>query len=255
MAVGGARRCRRMRRDLRLGVGAGARRHATPERLLTVALLDETTLVHAPWVERFSPRARLLALVAFAVIVVATPREWFWAFAAYGVLVIGALVAVRVPPATVARRLVIEVPFVVFALLMPFIAAGPRVEVGTLSLSLEGLWGAWGLLVKATLALLASILLVSTTAPRRIVLALEQLHLPRQLTVIAGFMVRYLDVIVDESARMAIARDARGFVPKGLRSWRVLAQGIGALFIRSHARGERVHLAMLARGYDEAARP
>ncbi|WP_202980866.1 cobalt ECF transporter T component CbiQ [Microbacterium lushaniae] len=202
-----------------------------------------------------SPRRRLLALVAFAVIVVATPREWLWAFAMYGAIVVALLAAVRVPPATIARRMLIEVPFVVFAVLLPFIATGPRVRVWEVSLSVEGLWGAWGLLVKATLAVLASIVLISTTEPRRIVLALEQLRLPRQLTVIAAFMVRYLDLIVAESARMGIARTSRGFLARSPGSWRVLAVGIGALFARSHGRGERIHLAMLARGYDASTGP
>lgn len=200
---------------------------------------------------RASPRVKLIALVAFAVIVVATPPQWFPAFAAYGVFVIGMLALARVPPFTVLRRMVIEVPFLVFALLIPLVAAGPRIEVGALSLSVAGLWAGWGLLAKATLALLASIVLVSTTEPRRIVLALEWLRLPRQLTAIMGFMLRYLDVIVEESARMRTARDARGFAARDPRSWRVIATGLGALFVRSHARGERVHLAMLARGYDE----
>jgi cobalt/nickel transport system permease protein len=200
---------------------------------------------------RASPRVKLVALVAFAVIVVATPPQWFPAFAVYGVFVLGMLVIARVPPLAVLRRMVIEVPFLVFALLMPFIAAGPRIEVGILSLSVAGLWAGWGLLAKATLALLASIVLVSTTEPRRIVLALESLRLPRQLTGIMGFMLRYLDVIVEESARMRTARQARGFAPRNPRSWPVIATGLGALFVRSHARGERVHLAMLARGYDD----
>jgi len=204
------------------------------------------------WLHRVSPRGKLIGLVVFAVVVVATPREWFLAFAVYGAFVIGMLVLARIPPLTVLRRMVIEVPFLVFAALMPFIATGPRVEVWSLSLSIEGLWGAWGLLVKATLALLASIVLVSTTEPRRIVLALESLRLPRQLTSIMGFMLRYLDMIVGESARMRTARASRGFDARGPRAWRVIATGIGALFARSHARGERVHLAMLARGYDEA---
>ncbi|WP_404433851.1 cobalt ECF transporter T component CbiQ [Microbacterium lacus] len=206
------------------------------------------------WLHRASPRVKLLALVAFAVIVVATPREWFVAFGVYGVFVIGMLASVRIPPRTVLRRMVIEVPFVVFAVLMPFIATGPRTEVLGLSLSIAGLWGAWGLLVKATLAVLASIVLVTTTEPRRIVLALESLRLPRQLTSIMAFMLRYLDVIVGESARMRTARESRGFVARGPRSWRVIATGMGSLFARSHARGERVHLAMLARGYSEPGR-
>lgn len=200
---------------------------------------------------RASARAKLVGLVVFAIVVVATPREWVWAFTAYAVTVIALLAVARVPPRTVLRRMLIEVPFLVFAVLMPFIATGPRVEVLGLSLSVEGLWGAWGLLVKATLAMLAAIVLVSTTEPRRIVLALESLRLPRQLTSIMGFMLRYLDVIVEESERMRTARLARGFEPRGPRSWRVIAMSVGSLFARSHARGERVHLAMLARGYDE----
>jgi cobalt/nickel transport system permease protein len=49
--------------------------------------------------------------------------------------------------------------------------------------------------------------------------------------------------------RMRQAREARGFTATGVRSWPVLAQSAGALFIRSYERGERVHLAMLSRGY------
>lgn len=208
--------------------------------------------VRSGWLGRLSPRVKLVALVVFAVVVVVTPREEVWAFAVYGAIVLTLLVVARVPPLTVLRRLVIEIPFVVFAVLMPFVAAGPRIEVWGLSLSVEGLWGAWGLLVKATLTLLAAIVLVSTTEPRRIVLALEGLRMPRQLTSIMGFMIRYLDVIAGEAARMRTAREARGFVARGPRSWGVLGRGVGALFVRAHGRGERVHLAMLARGYSEA---
>jgi cobalt/nickel transport system permease protein len=38
--------------------------------------------------------------------------------------------------------------------------------------------------------------------------------------------------------------------PRSPRHWPVLARSLGAVFIRSYERGERVHLAMLARGYD-----
>lgn len=200
---------------------------------------------------RLSARVKLVALVIFAMAVVATPRDWFIAFAAYAAFVLVMLAVAGVTPVEVLRRMVIEVPFAVFALLMPFIATGPRIEIGPLTLSVEGLWGAWALMIKATLALLASIVLVATTEPRRIVLALESLRLPRQLTSIMAFMLRYLDVIVGEAARMRTARESRGFDPRGPRSWRIIATGLGALFARAHARGERVHLAMLARGHSE----
>ncbi|MCR2801147.1 cobalt ECF transporter T component CbiQ [Microbacterium sp. zg.Y818] len=201
-----------------------------------------------------SPRLKLLAVLAFAIVVVATPREWFAAFAVYGLIVAGFLIAARVTLRTLLARMGIEIPFVLFAMLMPFVASGPRVDAWGLQLSVEGLWGGWGLLAKATLALMASIVLVSTTEPRAIILALEQLRLPRELTAIAAFMLRYLDVITGEWKRMRVAQDSRGFGAGGYRSWPVLARGVGALFARSHGRGERVHLAMLSRGYLEAGR-
>ncbi|OJV97251.1 MAG: cobalt ECF transporter T component CbiQ [Microbacterium sp. 67-17] len=186
--------------------------------------------------------------MAFAAVVVATPRDWFLAFAVYALLVFSALVIARVPPRVVARRMTIELPFVVFALLLPFIATGPTIEVGPFTLAVEGLWGAWALLAKATLAVGAATVLISTTEPRRMVQALGQLRLPAVLTSIIGFMIRYLDLIVEETRRMRIARESRGFRARGLASWRIIAQAAGSVIVRSHARGERVHLAMLSRG-------
>jgi cobalt/nickel transport system permease protein len=66
---------------------------------------------------------------------------------------------------------------------------------------------------------------------------------------IAGFMLRYVYVVRDDVARMRIARESRGFNAKGPAQWKVLAQAGAALFVRSYERGERVHLAMLSRGY------
>jgi len=48
---------------------------------------------------------------------------------------------------------------------------------------------------------------------------------------------------------MHVARVARGFDGRDPRHWPVIAKSMGALFIRSYERGERVHLAMLSRGY------
>ena len=192
---------------------------------------------------------KILALLGFVLLVVATPKDWFGAYAAY-LLVIAAVVAVsRVPPTYILRRLVVEVPFVVFALLIPFIATGPRTEMLGLSVSEPGLLSAWGLLAKGTLGVLASLTLAATTEPRLLLAGLERLHIPALLVQIMGFMVRYLDVVSEEVRRMRIARESRGFDARDVRHWPVLARSAGALFIRSYERGERVHLAMLSRGY------
>lgn len=203
-------------------------------------------------VHALPPHCKLVAVLCFVLAVVSTPREAMWAFALYAVLLAAVAATARVPVGKLLKRLLIEVPFVAFAVLMPFVAEGPRVEVpwlGGLSLSESGLWGAWNILAKGTLGVAASVLLAATTELRALLLGLQRLRLPPLLVQIASFMLRYGDVITDEMRRMRIARASRGFEARGVRHWGVLAKSAGALFIRSYERGERVHLAMLSRGY------
>ncbi|MFE7225672.1 cobalt ECF transporter T component CbiQ [Nocardioides sp. NPDC057577] len=192
---------------------------------------------------------KVLALIGFMLVVVATPREWFAAYAFFLAVLVTVGAVARVRPGWVLKRMVVETPFVVFALLMPFIAHGPRVDVLGLSLSESGLLSAWGLLVKGTLGVIAGLLLAATTTPQELVHGLERLRLPQQLVQIMAFMVRYLEVVTDEMRRMAVARASRGFEARNPLHWPVLARSVGALFIRSFERGERVHLAMVSRGY------
>ncbi|WDO07902.1 cobalt ECF transporter T component CbiQ [Streptomyces murinus] len=200
-------------------------------------------------VHALPPHTKLAAAFLFVLVVVSTPREAIWAFGVYAVLLAAVARGARVPAGFLLRRLLIEVPFVAFAVLMPFVAEGERVQVLGLSLSVNGLWGAWNVLAKGTLGVAASVLLAATTELRQLLLGLERLKLPPLLVQIASFMIRYGDVITDEMRRMRIARASRGFEARGVRHWGVLAKSAGALFIRSYERGERVHLAMVSRGY------
>ena len=187
-------------------------------------------------------------------VVVATPVGWLPAFVAYGVALAVLVVLSGVPVPYLARRMVVETPVLVFALLLPLVATGPDVDVLGLSLSRPGLVAAAALLVKATLGVVASLLLAATTEPRDLLAGLERLRVPAQLVQIMGFMVRYLDVVTDELRRMKVARESRGFTARDPRHWPVLGRSAGALFIRSFERGERVHLAMISRGHDGSAR-
>jgi cobalt/nickel transport system permease protein len=203
---------------------------------------------HSP-VHRAPAHLKILALLGFMIVVVATPRDWYLAYGAY-LLAIGVVVGIsRVPPTYLLKRTVVEVPFVVFAVLLPFVATGPQTEVLGVSVSQHGLEAGVALLVKGTLGVLASLTLAATTEPQDLLVGLERLRLPQQLVQIMSFMIRYLDVVTGEMRRMRIARESRGFTARNPRHWPVLAKSAGALFIRSYERGERVHLAMLSRGY------
>jgi cobalt/nickel transport system permease protein len=200
-------------------------------------------------VHRAPAHLKVLALLVFMVTVVATPDDWFAAFGAYLLVLVAVIGLSRVPPTYILKRMVVEVPFVLFAVLLPFVARGPRVEVLGLSLSESGLLAAFGLLATATLGVIASLTLAATTEPQALLKGLERLRLPTTLVQIMAFMIRYLSVVTEELRRMHVARVSRGFEARNPRHWPVLAKSFGALFIRSYERGERVHLAMLSRGY------
>ena len=203
---------------------------------------------HSP-VHRAEPHHKLLALVVFVLVVVATPGDAYPFFAGYLAVLGAVVVRSGVPPTYLLKRTVVELPFVVFALVVPFVSYGPQIEVWGVTVSEPGLVAAGALLMKGTLGVLASLLLAATTEPHDVVRGLERLRMPAPLVQILSFMVRYLDVVGDEMGRMRIALASRGFAARNPRHWPVIARSAGALFIRSYERGERVHLAMLSRGH------
>lgn len=200
-------------------------------------------------VHRLPAHVKLLGLLAFVLLVVALPRD------AHGLRLLMLAVAVlvvlatRVGPRHVLSRLVVEIPFVVFAVVLPFVATGPRVRLGPFTVSGDGLDAGLALLVTATTSVLMAIAFATTTSSRDLVRALQHLKVPDRLVQILSFMLRYLGVVGSQAQRMKVARESRAFRPRSFGSWPVIASSAGALFIRSYERGERVHLAMLSRGY------
>jgi cobalt/nickel transport system permease protein len=195
-------------------------------------------------------QVKTVAAIAFIFMVVLTPVRAIGAFAIYLGLIFVVVKIADLPFPLVLRRMLIEVPFVLFAVLMPFFGSEPRIEFLGFSLSQAGLWAAFGILAKGTIGVATSITLAATTRARDLLQGLETIRVPELLVQIASFMLRYSAVVTDDLARMKVARESRGFSATGVKHWKVLANSAGALFIRSYERGERVHLAMLSRGYN-----
>ncbi|MBM2619784.1 cobalt ECF transporter T component CbiQ [Actinoplanes sp. LDG1-06] len=216
-------------------MGAG---HAHPLHLAT-----------ASPVHRLAPEVKIAAVLLFTIIVVVTPREKFWAFGGYALLLAVVAVVARVPALWLAKRATIELPFVLLAIALPFAGRGERIDWFGLSLSVDGLHGAWNIFAKGTLGVLASLLLAASTTMRDLILGLDRLRCPTVFTQIATFMLRYLDVLADDARRMRIARLSRGYDPRFLWQVKAFAVSVGALFLRAYERGERVYLAMVSRGY------
>lgn len=206
--------------------------------------VHEHSLLH-----RMAPESKIVAAIVVVTCVAVTPREQVWAFGIYAAVISVLVVVARIRWRFVGVRLLTVAPFVLFALLVPFVASGEQTEVLGVSVSVPGLWGAWNILVKALLGASVTIVLTATTEVPDLLRGLGVLRVPAVFTAIATFMVRYLELIADELGRMRVAMASRGYDPRWLTQARPIATAAGALFVRSYERGERVHAAMLSRGF------
>jgi cobalt/nickel transport system permease protein len=209
-------------------------------------------LLHRPGssvVHRLPPQVKIVSVLLAILAVVATPAHLFFAFGLYLLVLFAVWVVVAIPPGWYLRRAVIELPFVVLAVVLPVVGTGPRTQLLGVSVSIDGTLAGWNILAKGTIGVLCSLTLAATTTPTELLWGLRRLHAPKLLVTITTLMIRYLDVIVAEARRMRVARISRGHDPRFLWQVGATARGVGSLFIRAYERGERVHLAMLSRGW------
>ena len=211
-----------------------------------------TSLVH-----HLDPRLKLLATLAFVLIVSTTPPGDWIAFAFLAALAIGAVLIAQVPLVEGLKRSSVALPFAgMVAISLPFTQAGEvlwswSILGWELTVTDAGLLLFATVVVKAWLSVMASGVLVTTTPFPDLLKAMRSLHVPAVLTATISFMYRYLFVLVDEAMRLQTARAARS-VGAGRTLWwraRVLGGMIGSLFIRSYERSERIYAAMLSRGF------
>lgn len=219
--------------------------HVHGHDLIDHLYIHEHTKIH-----NLPPHLKVIGAISFIFVVVATPAKEYWAFLGYFLLLLAIARLAKLRYRTLAKRMLIEIPFVFFAILIPFATPGEKIEFFGLALSPVGLWVAFGILAKSTLGVMTSIILSATTQSRELLTSFRKLKVPDTLIQIASFMFRYTAVVIDELNRMKVARQSRGFEARGMKDWKILGQSIGALFVRAYERGERVHLAMLARGYE-----
>jgi len=205
-------------------------------------------------IHRLDPRAKLIGLAGVTLVSVTTPLRAWPVYAACGAALVGVALLARIPAATVWTRARTVLPLVLFAgVFVPFVrSGGATVDLGPLTVSEAGLATFATVAVKATLGTISAVLLGATTAFPDVLHALERLKAPRLLVLIAAFMYRYLFVILDEARRMRAALAARGYAPRHALQSATLGRVVTAMFLRTYERAERVHLAMLARGWQQA---
>ncbi|MEM3383333.1 MAG: cobalt ECF transporter T component CbiQ [Nitrososphaerales archaeon] len=138
------------------------------------------------------------------------------------------------------------------ALPLIFITPGNQIlNLNFINITTEGVHKALIFILRVWTCVNSLILLTLTTKFSNIINAMEKLKIPKIFTVMISITYRFIFLSINEAYRMLLAKESRTFKKESrLKEIKTLASMLSTLFIRSYERGERVYLAMMARGYN-----
>jgi cobalt/nickel transport system permease protein len=194
---------------------------------------------------RLDPRAKLIALFAAIVIMASESPGRLAPFGVYYAMVMALAIASRTPPRHLALRCAAASPFIWVAALLPLLALATDPD----KTAQEALLFGASVLAKAYASILLLTLLTATTAFAQLLWALQTLRAPGALNAIVTLMYRYIFILLDEWRRISNARTCRSGGRLRGSPTRFYAMQLAQVFMRAWERSERVHGAMVARGF------
>ena len=200
-----------------------------------------------------SPQSKILATLLIVVSIAFSKIINPFQIISHALIVLLIIKFSRIPVKTYLKRLTIDIPFVLFAIFLPFLSSGNNDAVFTffsLDIYKTGLLEMSAILFKATAGVSMGIVLTAVTTNIEIIYGLQKLKLPSIIIAIMSFSIRYIDVFIDEFKRVKVAMKSRGYDQKGLRGLKPIAYASGAMLIRGYERGERVYNSMISRGFN-----
>lgn len=197
---------------------------------------------------RLDPRAKVLVTGLFIITVVSFGRYDLAALVPYFIFPVVMISVGNLPVGFLFKKVLLVMPFVLLiGIFNPLFDREVLVRIGPIGIS-----GGWlscaSIMVRSMLTLGAALILVGVTGFPAICGALERMGMPEVLAVQLHFLYRYIFVLTEEGARAARARDLRSFGNRGT-GLRTFGSLVGHLLLRTWQRAERIHTAMLARGF------
>ena len=212
-------------------------------------------------VHRLDPRTKLLAVVLY--IAALFLASWFVTYAIMFVVLAGSIAVSRVPIKSIVRGLKPVLFIVVFtAVLNLFYTPGNTVLVHfwIFTITLEGVWRAFFMVVRIMMLIAGTFLLTYTTSPILLTDGLESLLGPlkkirvpvHELAMMMSIALRFIPTLIEETDKIMSAQRARGadFESGSLiQRAKALLPLLVPLFISAFRRADELATAMECRCY------
>lgn len=214
---------------------------------LDIGALDTLACGDSP-IHRLDPRVKVLATFGFVVCIASFDRYEVSGLLPFFLFPAVLIAAAGLPLGFLLKKLLLVAPFAVcIGMFNPFFDPQTLIHIGTLEIS--GGWVSFAsILLRFALTIGAALVLIATTSFPGVCMALEKLGTPRIFAVQLLLLYRYLFVLVDEGLRLVRARSLRSFHGRG-KDLKTFGYLTGQLLLRTLDRAQRIHLAMLCRGF------
>ena len=211
-------------------------------------LAGRNTVVH-----RIDPRAKVLMAAIFVICVVSFDKYIISAMLPFGLFLVIIMGLADIPAAYLAKKLLLVSPFaVMIGIFNPLFDHQPLLQLG--SITVTGGWISFlSILLRFALTISTVLILIATTGFNAVCMALVKMGMPKIFAVQLLILYRYIFVLIDESLCMYRARTLRSFQRRAM-GLKTFAHLLGQLLLRTLDRAQRIHLAMLCRGFDGTIR-
>jgi cobalt/nickel transport system permease protein len=200
-------------------------------------------------VHKIDPRAKLITALFFILTVVSFGKYEISMLVPFVIFPVYLLTAGNIPILYILKKIMFVSPFaLMIGIFNPFFDRAILIYIGD-----AGISGGWisflSIMMRFTLTVSTALALIACTGFQNICFALNKLGAPKIFAVQLLFLYRYIFVLAEEAARMVRARNLRSFngKGKGLKSYGPM---LGNLLLRTINRAEKIHLAMVCRGFD-----
>ena len=219
---------------------------------LEIGSMDELGRLDTP-AHRLDARAKAVVTLAYIAVVMSFDRYALSALTPFALYPLAMIALGHLPLRHLVRKIAVAAPFAVMVgLFNPWLDREPVAVLGPWVLT--GGWCSFAsILLRFALTVGAALVLVACTGMYRLGAGLERLGLPHIFVTQLLFLYRYLFVVAQEGGRMVRSVKVRT-VGAGAMPLRVYGSLVGHLLLRSMDRADRVHRAMMARGFDGEVR-
>jgi energy-coupling factor transport system permease protein len=213
------------------------------------------TIIH-----RLDPRTKIWMVIFY--IIALFSAKWFFSYGLALVFLIAVVAISRVSISTIMRGMKpLIIVIILTGLLNIFYSQGePLVKVWVFTITYEGLWNAFFMIIRILMLVTGTFMLTYTTSPIALTDALEimlgplkKIHVPvHELSMMMCIALRFIPTLIEETDKIISAQKARGadFETGSLmRRAKALIPILVPLFISAFRRADELAVAMECRCY------